>query len=201
MDQVLIGKFIAEERKRKGYTQRELSEKIGITDKTVSKWERGNGFPEVSLLLPLCNELDITVNELLSGKRVSEENYRKEAEENMVNLVKEAQENKKKMILSNMAAALVVLAAVPLFILSGLIDLNVWIRVLLIAIGIVILVMGIAIACILDRDSGAFECPDCKTRFVPEMKAYIMAPHTITRRKLKCPHCGSHKYCKKVLTK
>lgn len=201
MDQILIGKFIAEERKRKGYTQRELSEKIGITDKTVSKWERGNGFPEVSLLLPLCNELNITVNELLSGKRVSEEDYRKEAEENMVNLVKEAQENKKKFILSNMAAALVVLAAVPLFVLSGFLELSVLFRILLIAIGFVILVLGMAIACILDRDSGAFECPECKTRFVPEMKAYLFAPHTITKRKLKCPHCGSNKYCKKVLTK
>lgn len=201
MDQILIGKFIAEERKRKGYTQRELSEKIGITDKTVSKWERGNGFPEVSLLLPLCNELNITVNELLSGKRVSEEDYRKEAEENMVNLVKEAQENKKKFILSNMAAALVVLAAVPLFVLSGFLELSVLFRILLIAIGFVILVLGIAIACILDRDSGAFECPECKTRFVPEMKAYLFSPHTITKRKLKCPHCGSNKYCKKVLTK
>lgn len=201
MDQILIGKFIAEERKRKGYTQRELSEKIGISDKTVSKWERGNGFPEVSLLLPLCNELNITVNELLSGKRVSEEDYRKEAEENMVNLVKEAQENKKKFILSNMAAALVVLAAVPLFVLSGFLELSVLFRILLIVIGFVILVLGIAIACILDRDSGAFECPECKTRFVPEMKAYLFAPHTITKRKLKCPHCGSNKYCKKVLTK
>ena len=72
MDQICIGKFIAEERKKKGYTQRHLSEKLGISDKTVSKWERGNGFPEVSLLLPLCEELDISVNELLSGKRVSE---------------------------------------------------------------------------------------------------------------------------------
>ena len=103
MDQIKIGGFIAEERKRKGYTQKILSEKLGISDKTISKWERGNGFPEVSLLIPLCSELDITVNELLSGERVSEEQYRKKAEENMVNLVKEAQENKKKIILSVMA--------------------------------------------------------------------------------------------------
>ena len=119
MDQICIGKFIAEERKKKGYTQRQLSEKLGISDKTISKWERGNGFPEVSLLLPLCEELDITVNELLSGKRVSEEDYRKKAEENMVNLVKEAQESKKKIILSAMVAILVILAATPLFVLSG----------------------------------------------------------------------------------
>ena len=112
MDQIKIGRFIADERKRKGYTQKQLSEKLEISDKTISKWERGNGFPEVSLLLPLCNELEITVNELLSGERVSEEDYLKKAEENMVNLVREAQESKKKIILSAMAAGLTIIAAV-----------------------------------------------------------------------------------------
>ncbi|MGN0515073.1 MAG: helix-turn-helix domain-containing protein [Lachnospiraceae bacterium] len=201
MDQILIGRFIAQERKRKGYTQKQLSEKLGISDKTVSKWERGNGFPEVSLLLPLCNELDITVNELLSGERVSEEDYRKKAEENMVNLVKEAQESKKKIILSAMVSMLALVAAVPLFVLSGAIAMDTWLKIILIIIGIVVIVSGIVIACILDRDAGAFECPECNTRFVPEMKDYVMGPHTITKRKLVCPHCGAHKYCKKVLTK
>ena len=201
MDQIRIGRFIAEERKRKGFTQKQLSEKLGISDKTVSKWERGNGFPEVSLLLPLCDELDITVNELLSGERVSEEDYRKKAEENMVNLVKEAQESKKKIILSAMVAILVILASVPLFVLSGAIEMDTWLRVVLIVIGFVVIVFGIAIACVLDRDAGAYECPECHTRFVPDMKDYIMAPHTITKRKLGCPHCGARKYCKKVLTK
>ena len=201
MDQIMIGKFIASERKRKAYTQKQLSEKLGISDKTISKWERGNGFPEVSLLLPLCNELDITVNELLSGERVSEEDYRKKAEENMVNLVREAHESKKKIVLSAMVAGLTIIAAVPLFILSGMLDMENWIRVLLIVIGLVVIVVGIAIACVLDIEAGAFECPECNNRFVPDMKSYIMGPHTITKRKLVCPYCGAHKYCKKVLTK
>ena len=81
MDQIKIGKFIAEERKAKKYTQRELADKLSISDKTISKWERGNGFPEVSLLLPLCNELEITVNELLSGERLQAMDYKKKAEE------------------------------------------------------------------------------------------------------------------------
>ena len=201
MDQITIGKFIAAERKRKGYTQKQLSEKLGISDKTVSKWDRGNGFPEVSLLLPLCNELDITVNELLSGERVSKEDYQKKAEENMVNLVKEAQESRKKIILSAMVGLLTIIAAVPLFVISGAIPMELWIRVLLIVTGLVVVIIGIAIACILDREAGAYECPDCHTRFIPEMGEYIMGPHTITKRKLKCPNCGAHKYCKKVLTK
>lgn len=201
MDQIAIGKFIAEERKRKGYTQKQLSEKLEISDKTVSKWERGNGFPEVSLLLPLCKELDITVNELLSGERVSLEDYQRKAEENMVNLVKEAQESRKKIILSAVVALLVVVAAVPLFVLSGALEMDTWLRCVLIVIGFVVLFLGIAVACVLDREAGAFECPECKTRFVPDMKAYVMGPHTITKRKLVCPHCGAHKYCRKVLTK
>lgn len=161
----------------------------------------GNGFPEVSLLLPLCNELEITVNELLSGERVSEEEYLKKAEENMVNLVRETQESKKKIVLSAMIAGLTIIAAVPLFILSGMLEMENWIRVLLIGIGLVVIVEGVAIACVLDREAGAFECPECHNRFVPDMKSYIMGPHTITKRKLVCPHCGAHKYCKKVLTK
>ena len=141
MDQIKIGGFIAEERKRKGYTQKILSEKLGISDKTISKWERGNGFPEVSLLIPLCSELDITVNELLSGERVSEEQYRKKAEENMVNLVKEAQENKKKIILSVMVGILTILAAVPLFMVAGMFDMRTGVRITFIVIGIVVLIL------------------------------------------------------------
>ena len=201
MDQIKIGKFIADERKRKGYTQKQLSEKLEISDKTISKWERGNGFPEVSLLLPLCNELEMTVNELLAGERVSEEDYRKKAEENMVNLVREAQESKKKIILSVVVAALTIIAAFPLFMVSGMIEMENGIRIILIVIGIIVIIGGIAVACILDRDAGAFECPDCNERFVPDMMSYVMGPHTVTKRKLVCPHCGAHKYCKKVLTK
>ena len=201
MDQIKIGKFIADERKRKGYTQKQLSGKLEISDKTISKWERGNGFPEVSLLLPLCNELEITVNELLSGERVSEEDYRKKAEENMVNLVREAQESKKKIILSAIVAGLTIIAALPLFMISGMLEMETWLRVTIIIIGGVVVFGGIAVACVLDRDAGAFECPECNNRFVPDMKAYVMGPHTITKRKLVCPHCGAHKYCKKVLTK
>ncbi|MCI5569580.1 MAG: helix-turn-helix domain-containing protein [Lachnospiraceae bacterium] len=201
MDQVKTGRFIAGERKKKGYTQKQLAEKLQISDKTISKWECGNGFPEVSLLLPLCSELDITVNELLSGERVSDEDYRNKAEENMVNLVKEAQENKKKIILSAMVCTLTIIAALPLFLVAGAFEMEEWMRAVLIAVGLVVIVLGIAIGCILDREAGAYECPECGYRFVPDMKSYVIGPHTITKRKLTCPHCGAHRYCKKVLTK
>lgn len=152
-------------------------------------------------MLPLCEELDISVNELLAGERVSEDEYRKKAEENMVNLVKESQESKKKMILSAMIAGFGIVAGMPLFVISGSLVMETWLRFILMGIGMVVIIGSIAIACILDRDAGAFECPVCHERFVPGMWAYIMGPHTLTKRKLHCPKCGSTKYCKHVLTK
>lgn len=89
MDQAKIGAFIAQARKEKSYTQRQLADILGISDKTVSKWETGNGLPEVSLMMPLCDALGITVNELLSGERLSEQTYQAKAEENMVRLMRE----------------------------------------------------------------------------------------------------------------
>ena len=119
----------------------------------------------------------------------------------MVNLVKEAQESKKKIIMSARVAALVIIAAMPLFMIAGLLEMQVWTRILLLGIGFVVMAMGIAIACVLDREAGAFECPECKERFVPDMKSYVMGLHTITKRKLTCPKCGCTKYCKHVLTR
>ncbi len=125
-----------------------MAEIFGISDKTISKWERGNGFPEVSLLLPLCNELEITVNELLSGERLEEVDYKKKAEENMVNLVREAQESKKKIILSFVVVFFAVLAAMPLFAIVEYVTLNKAAEIALIVIGIIILVGGVLIACV-----------------------------------------------------
>ena len=89
MDQTKIGKFIADTRKERNITQRQLADALHISDKTVSKWERGKGLPEVSLMLPLCEELGISVNDLLTGERVTEADYQKKAEENMMDLMKE----------------------------------------------------------------------------------------------------------------
>ena len=95
MDNERIGKFILELRKQKGMTQKELAEKVRVSDKTISKWECGNSIPDITYLEALCNSLDISVNELLSGQRLSEESYSKKAEENIMALMKENKSNKK----------------------------------------------------------------------------------------------------------
>ncbi|MDE6024090.1 MAG: helix-turn-helix domain-containing protein [Lachnospiraceae bacterium] len=89
MDQIKIGKFIANCRKEKNMTQRQLADILGISDKTISKWECGKGLPEVQFMIPLCDLLGINVNELLSGEKLSADEYPKKAEENIMTLVKE----------------------------------------------------------------------------------------------------------------
>lgn len=103
MDQKATGQFILELRKEKGFTQKQLADAIGVSDKAVSKWETGNGMPDTGLLLPLCNTLDITVNELLSATRLQEEEYSLRAENNIIQLLNE---NRKADIFSILKAIL-----------------------------------------------------------------------------------------------
>ena len=86
MDQVKIGKFIAELRRTKGMTQLELAEKLGVTDRSVSNWENGKCMPDLSLFKPLCDEFGITINELMSGERLTKENYQQQLEENIIKI-------------------------------------------------------------------------------------------------------------------
>ena len=95
MNAILTGQFISRVRTEKGMTQKELAQKVGVTDKAVSKWETGRGMPDISSLDALCNALDVSVNELLSGEVLPPEFYEKKAEENMKTLIKENEKNTK----------------------------------------------------------------------------------------------------------
>ena len=87
MDQEKIGKFILKLRKEKNMTQIQLAERLGVTDRAISKWENGRGMPDLSLMKPLCDELGITINELLSGKKIEEKDYYIKSEENILNTI------------------------------------------------------------------------------------------------------------------
>ena len=99
MDIIKIGKYIAENRKKKNMTQEQLAEKIGVTSKTISRWENGNYMPDISLLKPLSEELGITLNDLLSGEKVEKEKYQEKLEENIINTIDYS--NNKKVIEKN----------------------------------------------------------------------------------------------------
>lgn len=200
MDQMKTGRFIAELRKEKSLTQRQLADILCISDKAVSKWETGKGMPEVSLMMPLCEQLGITVNELLSGERLSSNDYKMKAEEIIMDLVREREESKKKIVLGVIVGIITIIGGVTLVTVSGILEMPDWARVLLIAIGLIVMFGGIGVAAVLDMDAGTFECRHCKTRFVPTAGAYIAGPHTLTTRYLKCPECGKKSYCKRRLT-
>ena len=87
MDVIKIGKFIAENRKKKDMTQEQLAEKLGVTSKTISRWENGNYMPDISLLKPISEELGVTLNDLLSGEKVEKEQYQEKLEENILNTI------------------------------------------------------------------------------------------------------------------
>lgn len=98
MEQKKIGIFIAQQRKEKQMTQKQLGEVLGISDKTVSKWETGHGLPDISMIMPLCEILDINVNELLSGEHLTQDTYPEKAEENIMNLMKDSEEQKRRSV-------------------------------------------------------------------------------------------------------
>ena len=98
MDQEKIGLFIKQLRNEKNLTQQELADKLSVSFKTISKWECGKGLPEVSLMIPLCKELNITVNELLSGERLNMENYNENSEKNILNALREKEQADKHLL-------------------------------------------------------------------------------------------------------
>ena len=112
MDQIKIGKFIAERRKNKNLTQFQLAEKLNITDRAVSKWENGKSMPDSSIMLDLCKALEISVNELLSGEMISMKDYDKKAEENLYNLNRSNEHKKKTLIRFGIIMALLILIIV-----------------------------------------------------------------------------------------
>ena len=116
MDQIKIGKFIAKCRKKNNLTQMQLAEKLNITDRAISKWENGKGMPDSSIMIDLCNELKISVNELLSGEKIEMKEYNKKAEENLFELNK-SNEKKNKIInyVVIITIVLIIISVIELF--------------------------------------------------------------------------------------
>ena len=154
MVQAKIGRFIAERRKAQGLTQRQLADALSISDKTVSKWECGKGLPEVPLMLPLCGALQITVNDLLTGAVVSETDYRKRAEENMMNLMKENEENKRRMMLSVLCGAITIVAVCALVALAAFAPLPAAARIALLLLALATAAGGVWAGAMLDAQGG-----------------------------------------------
>ena len=202
MDQLKIGKFIAECRKKANLTQMQLAEKLGITDKAVSKWERGVAMPDTSIMLELCDILSININELLSGEKIDMENNNQKNEQLLLDMAKEI-EKKNKTIWTSMwvimIASMTALFA-GIFVAAFLIPEGIW-QLITILGSCVVFLIPCFYALKLEISVGAYKCKNCGYEIVPTYKEAMNAMHMGFTRYLKCPNCNKRTWCKKVIKK
>ena len=195
-----IGKFIKDMRKEKKLTQIELAQKLEVSEKTISKWECGNGFPDTTLVLPLCKELGVSANELLCGEKISGSEYKERAEENIIALNLDI-ERKTKFLLTleivlGLFSTIILVAAV---LSAGLALLPVWARIALIILGFVCFLFGVHFCLVIEKDAGFYECQHCHNKHVPTLKQTYFAMHFGRTRYMKCPKCKKNSWQKKVV--
>ena len=207
MNQDKIGKFISECRKQNGFTQAELAEKLGLSDKAISKWENGRGLPDATNMLELCNIFNISVNELLNGERLNNmENYKEIAEQNLLELKETEEQLNKKYLRAGTTLSTIAMLAGFVIMMENLILVEygfisrligyVMVFVSSIVVGIVVSFWGPK-----ETSIGYLECPKCKSRFALDkhtIKNVSFRPFSKQRQmKTKCPNCtfeGYHRH-------
>ena len=202
MDQVKIGKFIAECRKKSNLTQMQLAEKLNITDRAISKWETGKSLPDSSIMLELCDVLGISVNDLLCGEVVTMDNYNKELENNLLEMIKQKEQADKRLL--SVEVFIGITATIALFALifvAAFIQMETWLKISLIVFGFILFLAGCFYALRIEQVAGYYECKHCKYRYVPTYKAVNMAMHMGRTRYMRCPQCEKKSWQKKVLSK
>ncbi len=198
MDQVKIGKFIAQCRKDKNMTQAQLAEKLNITDRAISKWETGKGMPDSGVMLDLCNELEITVNELLSGEVIKMENYNLKAEENLLELKRQKEDSDRSMLkLEIVIGYISSISFLVLVFVASFAEMPSIFRILLIILGSIIFVVGIANAVKIEQTAGYYECDKCHYKYIPSYSSVLFSMHYGRTRYMKCPKCNERSWNKK----
>ncbi len=175
MNQEKIGSFIAQRRKDKKLTQAKLASYLGISDRTISKWERGKGLPDPIYMLELCQILGISVNELLTGEFIEERNYQQKAEDNLLMMAgQEVKQTKKMFFYENVIG----IGSTSIF-----------------------LIIGVSIALKIETEEGYYECQKCHHKYIPSYQQVYFAMHYGRTRYMKCPHCQKRSWQKKIYSK
>ena len=202
MDLIKIGKFIAERRKSKNITQEALAEKLYITDRAVSKWERGLSLPDADKMLDLCDILDINVNELLNGEKIDMKDYEKKTEELIVELAR-LEEAKNKKMMMNMWVLVIssALFYIGILLLAAYALGEGSVFGAVVSLATILLVAACFYGLKLEVDAGYYECAKCHHKYVPKYYKAMYAPHVGTTRYLKCPKCHKRSWSKKTMTK
>lgn len=205
MDQIKIGKFISQKRKEQHLTQMQLAEKLGITDRAVSKWETGKSLPDASIMLELCGLLKITVNELLSGEALSMNDYNEKTEKNLIEMVREKEQSDKRLLTMEIVIGVVSTVFLLVMVAVGSVfmtmDEKQWIFWLLFAIGMAQFIVCMMFAIRIEQTAGYYECQKCGHKHIPRFGAVLLAMHMGRTRYMKCPACGKRSWQKKVISK
>lgn len=202
MDQIKIGRFIAEKRRELGITQQALAEMLNITDRAVSKWENGRSLPDSSIMLSLCDILKISVNDLLSGEVVTMNDYNEKMEQKLIEMVKEKEKSDKRLLTLEIIIGVMscVVLFIPIFI-AAYIDMATWQRVLIMLSGFIPAIVGFAVTLKIEQVAGYYECAHCHHRYVPSYKQVNLAMHLGRTRYMTCPACKKKSWQKKVINK
>ena len=202
MDQIKIGRFIAERRKAVGLTQMQLAELLSITDRAVSKWENGRSMPDSSIMLELCKILKINVNDLLHGEVITMENYNKEAEKVMLDMVKQKEENDRQLLTLEIVIGVICMVyLLALTFLAAFLPMADWLRIVVIVGAFIPTLVGIGFAIRIEQTAGYYECAKCKHRYVPSYSSVLWAMHMGRTRYMKCPKCQQRSWQKKRIEK
>ena len=202
MDQIKIGKFICEKRRSANLTQMQLAERLGVSDRAVSKWENGRAMPDSSIMLDLCGILKISVNDLLCGEVVTVNDYNKKLEENLLEMVKQKEENDRRLLAVEIVLGILstVILLVPIMI-AALLPMQDWQRIILLFSGFIPAFVGFFFTVKLEQVAGYYECRKCGHRYVPDYKSVSMAMHMGRTRYMCCPECHQRSWQRKVISK
>lgn len=202
MNQEKIGAFIARRRKEKKLTQAKLASYLGITDRAVSKWERGKGLPDPVYMLELCRLLDISVNELLTGEFIEETKYQQKAEDNLLIMSKQEVKQTKKMFFYENVIGIgsTIIFAILIFMSVYFVE-NGGIKILLFIFAFLFLITGVSIALKIETEEGYYECQKCHHKYIPSYRQVYFAMHIGRTRYMKCPHCQKRSWQKKIYSK
>lgn len=202
MNQIKIGKFIAECRKNENLTQLQLAEKLNITDRAVSKWETGKAMPDSSIMLELCDVLKINVNDLLCGEVVTMDRYNKDLENNLLDLIKQKEESDRRLLRIELALGAVgILPLILSAIIVSVVPMEEWLMTVIILASLIPLLIAAPIALRIEQKAGYYECRKCGHKYVPAYKNVFAAMHIHTTRYMRCPKCNQRSWQKKVLRK
>ena len=202
MDQVKIGKFINECRKKNNLTQMKLAEKLNITDRAISKWETGKAMPDSGIMLDLCKELKITVNELLSGEMIDMKEYDKKAEELLLEMHKQKEESDRRLLTIEIVMGVITLVLYIALVMGvGFLPIKESTQVMIIMLATLLIVIMAFVALKIEQVAGYYECRKCHHRYVPTYSKVLWAMHIGRTRYMKCPECGKRSWQKKVVTK